>query len=235
MGGEGTFRELMLAQFIGVARRLFRADFTVDDLRGRGAGGLAPRRSACSCASAPARCSTAGSTIGGLVAFNALVAHGERADPHPALLWDGLQRASVLLEPARTTSSRRSPSRATTASRLRPVRSWRDASRCAQLGFRYGGPEAPPILEDVSFEAGRARRSPSSGAAARARRRSSSASRGCSSRPRAPSCSTASTCGRSTTATCAARSASCCRRTTSSPTRSRATSPSATRSPTCRA
>ena len=88
------------------------------------------------------------------------------------LLWDQLQLAQ---DPARPPRRR---ARAGARAGRRPLRAprrvdaRRRASSCANVGFRYGGPEAPPILEGHhASRSSRARRSRSSAAAAPARRR----------------------------------------------------------------
>ena len=118
-------------------------------------------------------------------------------------------------------------------SRARPVTTLEGAIRLQNLGFAYGG---PVLASDPGRDQPR-RRAGNHGRVRRAQRlgqdhadpvprRAARAHRGHDPLRRRRHAR------RSTTATCAARSASCSRRTTSSTTRSRATSPSARRSPT---
>ena len=226
LGGETSFRTLMLEQFQGVARRLFRADFTAMCYEG----------------------AIDAVTFLGLGLFlwaGAHQVHGRAADhrrPGRVQLARGARHgpirsaAGAVGQPAAGDRAARSPERRVRARAgagrrplaLQPVRTLEGHIAFRGLGFRYGGPEAPPILQDITRRRpGRqdrrdrrpqrvgqddARQVP--GGAARADRR-------------APSSSTGRTSSRSTTATCAGRSASCCRTTTCSPTPSRATSRSA--------
>ena len=74
LGAEVAFRELMLNQFHRLARRQFRADFTIMTYEGAVSMVTLPDLGALPAGSAPARCSSGQLTIGALVAFNALVA-----------------------------------------------------------------------------------------------------------------------------------------------------------------
>jgi HlyB family type I secretion system ABC transporter len=150
LGAENAFRGLMLDQFHGVARRLFRADFTALSY----AGSI----QAVTCVSmvlflwAGAHQVMEGRlTIGGLVAFNALVALANA--PIVMLLgtWDELQRSAVLVNRLNDVFEQE-PEQGTDRSRLRPVGDLEGHIVFRNLGFRYGGPESPAILQNVSFE-----------------------------------------------------------------------------------
>jgi ATP-binding cassette subfamily B protein len=150
VGGEPMFRQLMLGQFQRVAHKLFRADFTVmiyegavDAVTFLGLGLFLW---------AGAHEVLAGRlTIGGLVAFNSLLTLATVPISSLLLLWDGLQRATVLLNRLDDVFEHE-PEQGHDRSRLRPVRNLTGQITFRKVGFRYGGPEAPPILQDVSLE-----------------------------------------------------------------------------------
>jgi ATP-binding cassette subfamily B protein len=150
VGGEPMFRQLMLGQFQRVAHKLFRADFTVMSYEGAvdavtflGLGLFLW---------AGAHEVLAGRlTIGGLVAFNSLLTLATVPISSLLLLWDGLQRATVLLNRLDDVFEQE-PEQGHDRSRLRPVRSLTGQITFRQVGFRYGGPEAPPILQEISLD-----------------------------------------------------------------------------------
>lgn len=150
VGGEPIFRQMMLGQFQRVAHKLFRADFTVMGYEGAteavtflGLGLFLW---------AGARQVLAGQlTIGGLVAFNSLLTLATVPISNLLLLWDSLQRATVLLNRLDDVFEQE-PEQGHDRSRLRPVHSLTGHVAFRHVGFRYGGPEAPPILQDITLD-----------------------------------------------------------------------------------
>jgi ATP-binding cassette subfamily B protein len=149
-GGESAFRTALLGQFHGMARRQFASDFAIMCYEGAiqsvtflslilflwiGAGEV--MRGAL--------------TIGGLVAFNSLVALANAPIAVLLNLWDKLQHSSVLLNRLQDILEQE-PEQGADHSRLLPVPSLEGRIRFHSLGFRYGGPEAPPILEQIDLE-----------------------------------------------------------------------------------
>jgi ATP-binding cassette subfamily B protein len=140
----------MLAQFQGVAHKLFRADFTVMSYEGAAEAitflGLGLFLWA------GARQVLAGQlTIGGLVAFNSLVTLATVPIHNLLALWDTLQRATVMLNRLDDVFDQE-PEQGHDRSRLRPVRNLTGHVSFRNVGFRYGGPEAPAILQDITLE-----------------------------------------------------------------------------------
>jgi ATP-binding cassette subfamily B protein len=90
-------------------------------------------------------------TIGGLVAFNSLVTLASVPIHNLLLLWDSLQRSTVLLDRLDDVFEHE-PEQGHDRSRLRPVRSLTGHVAFRKVGFRYGGPEAPAILQDITLE-----------------------------------------------------------------------------------
>jgi ABC-type transport system involved in Fe-S cluster assembly fused permease/ATPase subunit len=150
VGGEPMFRQMMLGQFQGVAHKLFRADFTVMSYEGAAEAitflGLGLFLWA------GAKQVLAGQlTIGGLVAFNSLVTLATVPIHNLLTLWDTLQRATVMLNRLDDVFDQE-PEQGHDRSRLRPVRNLTGHVSFRNVGFRYGGPEAPAILQDITLE-----------------------------------------------------------------------------------
>jgi len=150
LGGESAFRRLLLNQFLGVSNKIFRADFTVMSYEGAieavtflgvglflWAGSYQVLNGALS--------------IGGLVAINSLVALSTVPIRNLLVLWDNLQRCQVLLNRLDDVFLHE-PEQGEDRSALRPVRALVGQVSLRNLGFRYGGPEAPAILEGLTLE-----------------------------------------------------------------------------------
>ncbi len=150
MGAESSFRELMLAQFHSLARRMFKADFTMMTYDGTvqmitflslilfllvGAGQVMAGKM----------------TIGALVAFNSLVALANIPIIFLLQLWDNLQNARVLVDRLNDVFENE-PEQGTDRSRLLPVKTLEGRITFRNMGFRYGGPESPAILEGITFD-----------------------------------------------------------------------------------
>lgn len=150
LGAEGAWRELMLRQFHSVARKRFKADFTL--MSYDGLIHSVTLLSVMFFLLVGAHQVMAGKmSIGGLVAFNALVALANQ--PIMLLLgtWDNLQEVQVLLNRL-DDILQQEPEQGHDHSRLTPVKSLEGRISLRKLSFRYGGPEAPAILEDVSVD-----------------------------------------------------------------------------------
>jgi len=150
LGAESAFRDLMLGQFTGVARKRFKADFTLMSYNGAiytvtllsvvlfllvGAHQVMNGRM----------------SIGGLVAFNSLVALANAPLLTLLSLWDNLQQATVYLNRL-DDIFQQEPEQGEDRSHLMPVKSLEGRISLRHMGFRYGGPESPPILDDINFE-----------------------------------------------------------------------------------
>ena len=150
LGAEPALRRLLLDQFNGLAKRVFRADFTIMVYEGLiqavsllslalflGVGALEVLNGSIS--------------IGDLVAFQALVvlANG----PVLTLLsqYDQLQLSHVLLARMNDIFDQE-PEQGADRSHLRRVATLEGRIRLERVGFRYGGAAGAPILEGISFE-----------------------------------------------------------------------------------
>jgi ATP-binding cassette subfamily B protein len=150
LGAESTFRRAMLDEFHRVARRLFRADFT--SLSYEGAIQALTLLSLALFLWVGAHQVLAGHlTIGGLVAFNSLVALANAPILTLLGLWDDLQRSAVLVHRLSDVFEQE-PEQGSDRTRLRPVRELEGNVSFRQVGFRYGGADAPAILQGLAFD-----------------------------------------------------------------------------------
>ena len=150
MGAEGSFRELMLNQFHGLARRIFKADFTM--MAYDGSVQMITFLSIVLFLLVGAHQVMNGKmTIGGLVAFNSLVALANGPIVILLSLWDNLQLAGVLVDRLNDVFEHE-PEQGSDHSRLVPVKTLEGRISFRDVGFRYGGPESPAILDGITFD-----------------------------------------------------------------------------------
>jgi ATP-binding cassette subfamily B protein len=150
LGAESAFRDLMLGQFNSVARKRFKADFTL--MSYNGAIYTVTLLSVVLFLLVGAHQVMNGQmSIGGLVAFNSLVALANAPLLTLLSLWDNLQQATVYLNRL-DDIFQQEPEQGEDRSRLMPVKSLEGRISLRHLGFRYGGPESPPILDDINFD-----------------------------------------------------------------------------------
>jgi ATP-binding cassette subfamily B protein len=90
-------------------------------------------------------------SLGRFVAFNALVAMAYAPILGLLGLWDELQRSSVLLNRLNDIFENE-PEQGRDRARLTAVRTLEGRVEFRNVGFRYGGPESPPIIQGVSLE-----------------------------------------------------------------------------------
>jgi ATP-binding cassette subfamily B protein len=150
MAAEGTFRELMLGQFNAVSRRRFNADFTM--MSYDGVVQMVTFLSVVLFLFVGARLVMDGQlTIGGLVAFNSLVALANAPIVNLLSTWDGLQVAQLLLNRLNDVFEPE-PEQGNDRSALVPVRSLEGRVSFQNMGFRYGGSESAPILDGITLD-----------------------------------------------------------------------------------
>ncbi|HXU77794.1 MAG TPA: peptidase domain-containing ABC transporter, partial [Methylomirabilota bacterium] len=90
-------------------------------------------------------------SVGAFVAFNALLAMAYGAVLRTLGVWDELQIMVVLLNRL-SDIFEQEPEQGRDRSQLKPVPSLDGHIELRNVGFRYGGPEAPPILEGINLE-----------------------------------------------------------------------------------
>jgi ATP-binding cassette subfamily B protein len=150
LGAETTFRELMLNNFHALARRRFRADFMM--LTYDGGIQMVTLLTLILFLWMGARLVMRGElTIGALVAFNTLVAMASSPIASILSTWDNLQVAKVRLRRLDDVLQQE-PEQGADHSRLVPVRTLEGRISFKHVGFRYGGPESPRILDDITFD-----------------------------------------------------------------------------------
>ena len=150
MGAEGALRELMLGEFMRVSRLRFRTNFVM--LSYDGVTQVLGYVSTALVLWVGATQVMAGDlTIGGFVAFTALVTLAISPLQQLLGMWDSVQWLSVLLNRLQDVLEPE-PEQGRDKSALRPVRTLEGRITLQGVGFRYGGPESTPILEDLSVE-----------------------------------------------------------------------------------
>ncbi len=147
---ELAFRESMLRQFLSVSKKMFRSNFIVMSYDGFlqtigllstglflwfGAHSVIEGRL----------------TIGGFVAFGSLTAMAYASTLRALGIWDSLQLASVLMNRLNDILEHE-PEQGSDRSRLIPVPTLEGRIELRQVGFKYGGPEAPSILKDITVD-----------------------------------------------------------------------------------
>lgn len=147
---ETAFRELMLDEFLRLSRKRFRWNFIV--------------MSYDSIIQTITLLSTAlflwiGATmvihaqisVGGFVAFNALVAMACASAVRMLNVWEEFQMILVLMNRLNDIFEHE-PEQGRDRSHLKPVPTLEGHLQLRHVGFRFGGPEAPLILDDLNVE-----------------------------------------------------------------------------------
>jgi ATP-binding cassette subfamily B protein len=150
LGAELALRERMLAEFHRIARRVFQSDLQVMGYQGmvQTVGFLSMMLFLW----VGAQQVLAGQlTIGGLVAFNALVALANAPITELLGMWDRYQYSSVLIERLNDILVLE-PEQGAERSELKPVRTLEGAVALHGVSFSYGGPGARAILQDIHLE-----------------------------------------------------------------------------------
>jgi len=147
---ESAFRDAMLNEFLSVSQKLFKATFIV--------------MSWDSVLQTIGLLSTAiflwvGATqvihgrlsVGGFVAFSSLTAMAYAGILRALGIWDNLQQASVLLNRLNDIFEQE-PEQGHDRSRLVPVHSLEGHLQLRGVSFKYGGPESPDILKNITLD-----------------------------------------------------------------------------------
>jgi len=147
---EPALRTAILSEFLGVARKTFRSTFI-----GMSYESMLTMIGLVSTTLflwVAAHMVLAGQlTVGGFVAFMALLAMANAAVLRALGIWDELQMVSVLLNRLNDIFEQE-PEQGRDRSRLKPVPTLEGRIELRNVGFRYGGPEAPDILKGINME-----------------------------------------------------------------------------------
>jgi HlyB family type I secretion system ABC transporter len=147
---EMAFRGAMLSEFLTVAKKMFRSNFILMSYDGvlQTIGLISTGLFLWFGAHAVVE---GHMTVGGFVAFSSLTAMAYAAILRALGTWDSLQMASVLLNRLNDIFEQE-PEQGNDRTGLTPVPSLEGRIELRQVGFRYGGPEAPPILKGVTVD-----------------------------------------------------------------------------------
>ena len=151
LAAEDALRTLMLGRFQSLADRIFRTQFLVLAYQGMlqlvtfASFGLFLLVGALEVVHGHL-------TLGQFVAFNALLALANAPVIGLLSLWDEFQYARILLGRLDDVLEQE-PEQGADRSALRPVRTLEGRVELRGVGFRYGGPESPAILEELTFTA----------------------------------------------------------------------------------
>jgi HlyB family type I secretion system ABC transporter len=147
---ESSFRDAMLNEFLSVSNKMFKASFIVMSYDSvlRSIGLLS---TAIFLWVGATQVINGHLTIGGFVAFSSLTAMAYGGILRILGVWDNMQFASVLLNRLNDIFEQE-PEQGHDRSRLTPVYSLEGRIELRGVSFKYGGPEAPNILTNVSFD-----------------------------------------------------------------------------------
>lgn len=149
-GAEETLRKRMLAEFESLAKKQFRGTFML--LAYDAALRLTTLVAQAAFLFAGAFLVLSGGlSVGGYVAFNALVAMAYVPVQGLLGLWDDLQRSAVLVNRLNDVFENE-PEQGRDHSKLAPVPTLEGRIALENVGLRFGGPESPMILEDITLE-----------------------------------------------------------------------------------
>lgn len=149
LAAEAALRRLMLIRFQALADRVFRTEFLV--LAYQGSLQLVAFASfGLFLLVGSIEVVNGNLTLGEFVAFNALVALATGPLLNLLSLWDQGQLARVLFDRLDDVLGPE-PEQGADRDRLRTVSTLEGRVELHGVGFRYGGPEAPAILEDVTL------------------------------------------------------------------------------------
>src|SRR5216110_90607 len=147
---ENAFRDAMLNEFLSVSQKLFKATFIVMSYDSvlQSIGLLS---TAIFLWVGATQVIHGHLTVGGFVAFSSLTAMAYAGILRALGVWDNVQLASVLLNRLNDIFEQE-PEQGHDRSRLVPVRSLEGRVELRGVSFKYGGPESPDILKDITLE-----------------------------------------------------------------------------------
>src|SRR6476660_5287764 len=147
---EGSFRDAMLNEFLSVSQKRFKATFIVMswDSVLQTIGLLS---TAIFLWVGAIQVIHGNLSVGGFVAFSSLTAMAYAGILRALGVWDNVQLASVLLNRLNDIFEQ-DPEQGHDRSRLVPVRSLEGHIELRGVSFKYGGPESPDILKDITLD-----------------------------------------------------------------------------------
>lgn len=150
LGAESGFREKMLNEFHGLAKKQFKSNFLMMGYEGavQTVGFLSMAMFLFVAAN---RVMSGEMTIGAMVAFNSLVAMANAPILTLLSMWDNWQFAAVLLNRMNDIFESE-PEQGSDHSQLKPVRSLEGRVRLQNVSFQYSGPDSAKILDEISLD-----------------------------------------------------------------------------------
>ncbi len=146
---ESVFRDTMLNEFLAVSKKIFRSSFIVMSYDSvlQTIGMLS---TAIFLWVGANQVMNGSLSVGGFVAFSALTALAYGGILRTLGVWDNMQLASVLLNRLNDIFEQE-PEQGRDRSRLTPVHSLEGRIELRNVSFKYGGPEAPNILSNITL------------------------------------------------------------------------------------
>ncbi|MEO5722555.1 MAG: peptidase domain-containing ABC transporter [Chthoniobacterales bacterium] len=146
---EAVFRDAMLNEFLSVSKKLFKSSFIVmsyDSVLTT----IGMLSTAIFLWVGANQVMSGALTIGGFVAFSSLTAMAYGGIMRTLGVWDNVQLASVLMNRLNDIFEQE-PEQGRDRSQLTPVHSLEGRIELKNVSFRYGGPEAPNILNKINL------------------------------------------------------------------------------------
>ncbi|MEP7078769.1 MAG: peptidase domain-containing ABC transporter, partial [Chthoniobacterales bacterium] len=147
---ETVFRDAMLNEFLSVSKKIFRSSFIVmsyDSVL----NSIGLLSTAIFLWVGALQVMNGHLSVGGFVAFSSLTAMAYGGILRTLGVWDNLQLASVLLNRLNDIFEQE-PEQGRDRSRLTPVHSLEGRIELRNVSFKYGGPEAPNILSNITLD-----------------------------------------------------------------------------------
>ncbi|MDQ6622457.1 MAG: peptidase domain-containing ABC transporter [Verrucomicrobiota bacterium] len=147
---ETVFRDTMLNEFLAVSKKIFRSSFIVmsyDSLLQT----IGMLSTAVFLWVGANQVMNGSLSVGGFVAFSSLTAMAYGGILRTLGVWDNMQLASVLLNRLNDIFEQE-PEQGRDRSRLTPVHSLEGRIEIKNVSFKYGGPEAPNILSNITLD-----------------------------------------------------------------------------------
>jgi len=147
---EGAFRDAMLNEFLSVSQKLFKSSFIVMswDTVLQTVGLLS---TAIFLWVGALQVVHGNLSIGGFVAFSSLTAMAYAGILRALGVWDTMQQAAVLLNRLNDIFEQE-PEQGHDRSRLLPVHSLEGHIELRGVSFKYGGPESPDVLKNITLD-----------------------------------------------------------------------------------
>ena len=147
---ENVFRDMMLNEFLSVSQKIFRSSFivmTYDSVLQT----IGMLSTAIFLWVGAKQVMSGVLSIGGFVAFSSLTAMAYGGILRTLGVWDNMQLANVLLNRLNDIFEQE-PEQGRDRSRLAPVHSLEGRIELRGVSFKYGGPEAPNILTNITLD-----------------------------------------------------------------------------------